>query len=222
MKRILYFVMVLSLVVGITGCNSEPAETNAAPRAAGDPKPAESKPAGLLDVLKPAPKVTVPAGTRLRVALIDGVSTEKSSPGDQFMASLAEPVIVDGKMILDKGTKVRGRVVDVNESGRVKGRASIRLVLTEVMHNGKAVDITTRTFTAVAQGTKKRDAGIIAGGAGIGAAIGAIAGSKKGAGIGAAVGGGAGTGTVLATKGKDLHYPPETRLSFTLAKAVEM
>jgi hypothetical protein len=70
--------------------------------------------------------------------------------------------------------------------------------------------------------TKKRDAAIIGGGAGLGAAIGAIAGGKKGAGIGAAVGGGAGTGTVLATKGKELNYPPETRLSFTLASPLEI
>lgn len=222
MKRILHYIFVLSLVVGLTGCTTEPSETNAAPKAGNEAAPAETKPAGLLDALKPAPKITVPAGTRLRVALIDGISTDKNSPGDQFTASLAEPVIVDGKMVLAKGTKVRGRIVDVNESGRVKGRASIRLVLTEITHNGKGIDITTKPFVAVAESTKKRDAGIIAGGAGVGAAIGAIAGGKKGAGIGAAVGGGAGTGTVLATKGKDLHYPPETRLSFTLANSIQI
>jgi hypothetical protein len=52
--------------------------------------------------------------------------------------------------------------------------------------------------------------------------IGGIAGGGKGAAIGAAVGGGAGTGTVLATKGKDLHYPPETKITFTLMNSVEM
>lgn len=217
MRRILYLVLIAALLTSVVSCSKGESETNAAYA------PASSKPSGILDALKPAPKVTIPAGTRLHVALIDGVSTEKSSPGDQFMASLTEPVVIDGKAVLEKGTKVRGRVVDVNEPGRVKGRASIRLVLNQVVRaNGKTVDITTKPFAAVAQGTKKRDAGIIAGGAGVGAAIGAIAGGKKGAGIGAAVGGGAGTGTVLATRGKDLHYPPETRLSFTLANSVEI
>jgi hypothetical protein len=61
-----------------------------------------------------------------------------------------------------------------------------------------------------------------AGGAGIGAAIGAIGGGKKGAAIGAIAGGGAGTGAVLATKGKELHYGPETRMNFILASAVKM
>ena len=67
-----------------------------------------------------------------------------------------------------------------------------------------------------------RDAAIIGGGAGVGAAIGAIAGGGKGAAIGAAVGGGAGTGTVLATKGKEIHYSPETRIPFTLTTSIEI
>ena len=50
----------------------------------------------------------------------------------------------------------------------------------------------------------------------MGAAIGAIAGGKKGAAVGAAVGGGGGTGVVLATKGKDVEYPAESKIDFTL------
>ena len=130
--------------------------------------------------------------------------------------------VIGGKTVLPKGTKVRGRVVDVNESGRVKGRASIQLKLTDIVRNNGNLAISTKTFSAVAEPTKKRDAAVIGGGAGLGAAIGAIAGGGKGAAIGAAVGGGAGTGTVLATKGKEIHYAPETRLTFTLAQPVEI
>jgi hypothetical protein len=54
------------------------------------------------------------------------------------------------------------------------------------------------------------------------AAIGAIAGGSKGAGIGAIAGDGAGTGAVPATKGKDIRYTPETRLSFILADSVQL
>src|SRR5262245_42361442 len=83
--------------------------------------------AGASSSIRPEKTVTIPAGSRLRVALLDGISTTKSSPGDSFEASLVDPVAVDGKTVLEKGTVLKGRVVDVEESGRVKGRASLRL-----------------------------------------------------------------------------------------------
>jgi hypothetical protein len=167
-------------------------------------------------------KGTIPSGTVLHVSLIDELATDKNADGDHFLTSLAEPVIVDGRTMLPKGTKIRGRVLGVEDSGRVQGSASLQIALTDVMLNNKTMPITTDTFTATAESSKGRDAGLIAGGAGIGAAIGAIAGGKKGAAIGAIAGGGAGTGTVLATKGKEIRYAPETRLTFILANPVEM
>lgn len=214
MKRSLHLILIAALAMSMMACSKEPSTTSGY---------SLRKPTNVLDEVKREPKVTIPAGTKLRVALIDAVSSDKSRSGDQFIASLAEPVVVDGKTVLDKGTKVRGRVIDAKESGRVKGLASIELTLTDIVPaNGKSVSISTKPHTAVAQSTKKRDAAIIGGGAGVGAAIGAIAGGGKGAAIGAAVGGGAGAGTVLATKGKEIHYAPETRLLFTLASPVEI
>jgi len=171
----------------------------------------------------PKPITTIPAGTKLRVSLIDGVNSDRNHAGDRFQASLAEPVVIDGKVVLQKGTRVYGRVVEAKRSGRIKGRASVELKLTEIAPKGRKPEyISTRTYMAVAPGTKKRDAAIIGGGAGVGAAIGAIAGGGAGAAIGAAVGGGAGTGTVLVTRGKEIHYPPETRLQFSLARPLEI
>jgi hypothetical protein len=167
-------------------------------------------------------KLTIPSGTVLQVLLIDGLSTDGNSAGDRFLASLAEPVVVGGSTLLPKGTKVRGRVVDVEGSGRVKGVASIQLALTDIMQGDRTIAITTDTFAATAESTTNRDAAVVAGSAGVGAVIGAIAGGKKGAGIGAVAGGGGGTGVVLATKGKEIRYAPETRLTFTLASSVTM
>lgn len=172
--------------------------------------------------LKPAPKTTLPSGTSLHVVLQQGVGTDASSPGSQFAAVLADPIVIDGKTVLEKGSSVSGRVVDVKKAGRVKGRATLSLALTSVVYDGKTVPIETKTYVGVAKDNKKRDAAIIGGGAGVGAVIGAIAGGGKGAATGAAIGGAGGTGTVLATRGDDLHYPPESRLNFVLSKAVEL
>lgn len=170
----------------------------------------------------PAPKVTLPSGTRLRVVLQQGVGSDVSTPGSSFSAVLAEPVVIDGRTVLEKGSTVAGRIVDVRKAGRVKGRASVSLVLTSVQHDGEAVSIETKTYVGVAKSNQKRDAALIGGAAGVGAAIGAIAGGGKGAATGAAIGGAGGTGTVLATRGDDLHYPSETRLNFVLSKAVDL
>jgi hypothetical protein len=214
MKRILYLVSIAILTGNLIGCNREPSAASA------DSTAASSTTARDRQIAEQ--KIVVPAGTRLRVALTDAVSSDKSRPGDAFLAVLAEPIVIDGKTAFEKGTQVRGLVVDAKESGRVKGRASIQLTLTEIMRSGDTLNISTKQYSAVAESTKKRDAAIIGGGAGLGAAIGALAGGGKGALIGAGIGGGAGTGTVLATKGKEIRYSPETRLTFTLARSVEI
>jgi len=167
-------------------------------------------------------KSVIPSGTLLKVSLTDVIDSNTSSAGDLFWVSLAESVVVDGATLLSKGTRLQGRVINAEGAGKVKGRALVQLELTGIEQGNRIVAISTKTFEATADSTQGRDAGIIAGGAGVGAAIGAIAGGKKGAAIGAATGGGAGTGVVLATKGKEIHYGPETRLDFTLANAVKL
>lgn len=214
MRSNLSLAALLGLALCLTGCTSEDTAE----------KDKKSKEGAVRAAKAPVvPKtVTVPAGTRLAVSLVDSVSTDKSRSGDQFVATLNEPVVIDGKTALERGAEVHGRVVEVDDGGRVKGRAYIRLALTEIVVKGKTIAIDTRLFGAQAAGSKKRDAAIIGGGAGVGAAIGAIAGGGKGAAIGAAIGGGSGTGVVMATKGKQIRYPSETRLTFTLEKPVEV
>jgi len=208
MKRLIG-VTLIALTLGFTACTS----ANTADK---------EEVSGLLEVKPDDPKITVPSGTPLRVVLQQGVGTDASAPGSQFAAVLADPIVVDGKTVLEKGSAVSGRVVDVKKSGRVKGRATLSLALTSVLHEGKYVPIETQTYVGVAKDNKKRDAAMIGGGAGVGALIGAIAGGGKGAATGAAIGGGGGTGAVLATRGDDLHYPPESRLKFVLSKEVEL
>ena len=147
-------------------------------------------------------KVVIPLGTVLKVSLIDALNSDTSAAGERFQASLAEPVVVNGATLLHKGTKVQGRIIGVEDSGRVKGRPSIRLALSDIAQGDRMVPITTEIVTATAESSTTRDAEIVAGGA--------------------ATGGRASAGVVLATKGKEVRYRPETRLNFTLTNSVEM
>jgi hypothetical protein len=236
MNRFLLFLSIAVLAIAPLGCANEPTQeaaattTAAAPNAlAGDskagatigaPKSAEAPAAKPDAPPKPAPPRTyeVPAGTKLTVVLTDSLSTSKNKAGDTFTASLAAPIVVDGVTVADRGATVRGRVIDAEGSGRIKGTANIRLGLTSIVSNNQSYDIVTQPFVAEAEATKGRDAGVIAGGGGVGAAIGAIAGGGKGAAKGAIIGGAAGTAAVLATKGKEVEFGSETKLTFALAK----
>ena len=217
MKPFLSIFFIVAVVFTVSGCSNGSTQE----AAANSVKP--EQPVSDAPKTPSVPAVfEIPAGTSLRVTLIDGVSSRKNKSGEMFLATLAEPVVVDGTTVLEKGVKVQGRVLDAEESGRVKGRAKISLTLMNVMDGEKQHPISTKPFRAEAESTKGRDAGIIGGAAGVGAAIGAIAGGGKGAAEGALIGGAAGTGGVLVTRGKEVEYRPETRLKFTLDKSVSL
>jgi len=169
------------------------------------------------------PTVTIPAGTELRVRTTTRISTKAQRAGNEFTTTLARPLSLDGKEIAPRGAVVRGRIVESNPGGRVKGRAYLQLQLVSLtLHDGKTVPIATGVLRREARPTRKHDGAKILGGAGAGAAIGAIAGGGAGAGIGALAGGAAGTGVVLLTRGAPAVIPAESLLTFRLRAPVRV
>ena len=104
------FVIVISMVMD--GCSTASTADRIGPSSA--------DPANVEAAREPA-KITLPTGTYLKVVLQDAISTEKDSPGDEFNAQLSDPVVVEGQTVLATGSAVHGRIVDVQEPGRVKG-----------------------------------------------------------------------------------------------------
>jgi hypothetical protein len=164
--------------------------------------------------------VTIPRDTAFHVALSQTLASNQSRPGDQFEATITEPLVVNGQTVIPKGTAVTGMVVDARPSGRLKGRADLQLALRSVDVNGKTYDLHTHTSDRTGGAHKKRNLALIGGGAGGGALIGAIAAGGKGALIGGPVGAGAGTAVALVTGRKDIRLPAETRLTFRLTEPV--
>ena len=54
--------------------------------------------------------IKIPAGTVLKLELIDGVSTRTGSVGDEFSAMLKEDKIVNGQIALPAGSIIRGTI----------------------------------------------------------------------------------------------------------------
>jgi hypothetical protein len=164
----------------------------------------------------------IASGTRLEVRLIDPISAADNKTGDTFRATLDQDLEVDGTVAAPRGSMVKGKLVEVKQSGRVEGRAAMSITLTGIDVGKSSYPIQTNTLAFEAEKSMKDDATKIGIGAGIGAVIGAIAGGGKGAAIGAAIGGGAGTATVLVTKGKDVKFGAEERFSFVLRSNLEI
>jgi len=164
--------------------------------------------------------VTVPAGTVVNVRLQNAVSSASASQGQSFDAVLDEPLVVNGKTVAARGAAVSGRVVEAKSSGRLHDSGYLRLTLSSITINGKAVPVETSSLFAKGSNHNKRNAALIGGGAGAGALIGGIAGGGKGALIGGLVGAGAGTGGAYATGKKDVAFGAERRLSFRLTQPV--
>jgi hypothetical protein len=166
---------------------------------------------------------TLAAGTVIRASLQHALTTDSNAPGDPFTAKVVDDVKTKDSVVIPMGSTIKGVVAESRRSGRVKGRAYMALKFTEVvLPNGQSYPIQASGTSRLAPATKKKDAMIIGGGAGIGTAIGAIAGGGKGAAIGAATGGAAGTGAVLATRGKETGFSSGTPLNVKLTQPLKV
>jgi hypothetical protein len=165
--------------------------------------------------------VTLAPGTALAVRLGETVSTEHNYTGDTFRATLTAPIIQDGFIIADKGSKVLGHVANAQSAGHMANAAALSLVLTEInTTDGQRVPVETNIYDRRGSSNAGQDVAKIAGGAALGAMIGGLAGGGKGAAIGAGAGGAAGTGAVLLTHGRGAVVENETQLTFRLASPV--
>jgi hypothetical protein len=158
---------------------------------------------------------TVPAGTRLTVRVGSEISSGTAKAGDRFDATLARPLVVNGKTLARTGAPARGKVTSAKSSGRLHAPGELTLRLTSVQVNGRMVPVATSSYAAKGKGHTKSNATKIGGGAAAGALIGGLVGGGKGAGIGALAGGGAGTGLAVATGKEEAVVPAEAALTFT-------
>ena len=156
------------------------------------------------------------------VRLGETLGSKTSSTGQGFSATLAEPLMVDGKEVAPRGASASGTVVDAQPLGKFKGGARLELRLNSITLNGQQVAVRTSVIDRAIKGKGKRSAVMIGGGAGLGALIGGLAGGGKGAAIGAGAGAAAGTGGAVFTGNKEIVLPAETALSFKLLDAVTL
>lgn len=172
----------------------------------------------------PAPqnKVTVPAGTRILIRMVDSIDTTKQKAGYRFTASLETNLQANNVVVAPRGATVYGRLVSASSAGRMSGSSDLTLELTDIVINGTSYPVLTSEYSVRGSGEGSKTAKKVVGGAGLGALIGGIAGGGKGAGIGALVGAAGGTAIAASKKGEQLSIPSETLLEFRLQQPASL
>lgn len=161
---------------------------------------------------QPKTKVVIPAGTPVLIRTDNTLSTDMGLAGTHFPATLAADVVVDGVVVIPRGTYVQGRVMESVSAGRLGGRARMRIELTDISYNNQFIPIITDVRGSAGE---ENDT---AAKAGTGAAIGGILGGWSGVAKGAAIG----IGISAATRGKQIEIPSGTLMEFRIQQPVGM
>ena len=171
----------------------------------------------------PQPKrVEIPAGTSVRVQMIDGVDSSVNHAGEMFHASLVSPIVVDDQIVVPAGTDTYVKLVNAKSAGHMTGQSTLALELVRMEFQGKSYALASNEYTQTGSSRGKRTAETVGGGAVLGTLLGAVIGGGKGAAIGAATGAGAGGVAEGVTKGQQVRIPSETKLDFSLDQPVEV
>lgn len=170
----------------------------------------------------PPPPLIIPAGKLIIVRLAQPLGSKESQEGQSFSGSVAEPIQVEGQIVVERGAAAHGTVVAAKAMGHFKGGALLQLQLNSVTIKGERHPVETSIWSQTLKGKGKRSAVAIGGGAGVGAALGGIFGGGKGAAIGAVAGAGAGTAGAAYTGNKEIQLPAESAVQFKLKHSIQV
>ena len=69
--------------------------------------------------------VTIPAGTKIPLALKQAISTKNAREGDAVYAETAFPFVMDNRVVVPAGSYIQGKIAHVERAGHGKGRAAV-------------------------------------------------------------------------------------------------
>jgi hypothetical protein len=145
----------------------------------------------------------------MQLTLDETLSTETNKAGDAFTATLSSPIIdLDGDVLIPAGATVRGRVTQVQKSGRVGETAVLNLAFEAISFGERTYPLEASVVSANPERVGRSSTGEQVGKAAAGAAAGAILGRVLGKDTkstikGAVIGAAAGTAIAMGTADVD-------------------
>ncbi len=154
------------------------------------------------------PAVSIPAGTRLVIRMIDTIDSKRHGAGHKFRGQLEGALVVDGVTMAPRGSFMYGTVIAASGSGRAFGKAQLAMEFTDIMIDDQLFPIATAVLAAQTEGQGKKTVGRTARSAVLGGLIGGSSGAKTGAKVG--------VGASILTGGDSIYIPAGTLLETTL------
>ncbi len=164
----------------------------------------------------------IPKGTKLSLSMEVEVNTSVAAKNDTFVARLAENFTRDGVVLLPKGTKFEGTIVETQSAG-IGSRDGKLAVEIDKLWIGNEIrrSVSAKTLTKFKPESRRAlDILSFAGGTLAGAFIGYASGANNGALIGGAVGAGLGGGTLAVRKGRELRVKQGQKFEIELTEDV--
>jgi len=182
--------------------------------------------------------LTIPAGTKVPLALKQAISTKNAHEGDAVYAETTFPVVLENRIVIPAGTYVQGKISHIRRPGRVKGRAEVLMHFTTliypsgytVMLPGSVENIpgSEKTSMKGSEGSVRQDSqtgqkvGTVGSTAATGAVVGGLSAGGKGALIGAGAGGAVGTAIALLTRGNDVRLENGTSVEMVIQRPITL
>jgi hypothetical protein len=70
-------------------------------------------------------RITVPAGTRILIRMIDSIDSSKQKTGNRFTASLETNLQAEDVVVAPRGSTVYGRLAQASSSGKMSGSSQL-------------------------------------------------------------------------------------------------
>ena len=172
---------------------------------------------GLGSVSQTDPIFAAPVGTAITARTIDVIDSTRNKTGQNIAASLAVPIMVNGRILARSGAPVTLTLTDVDQAESLHGKPAVTFRLASIDVGGTSYAVTSTLIRREGQprgAATAKKAGI---GAAVGGALGGIFGrTKKDAAIGAGSGAALGAGSQAFTNAGSIRIPSETLFTFTV------
>jgi hypothetical protein len=233
MRVFLTVLLISGIAFGQTADAPKPAvSADSAPAAQVTPNP----PPGVSD----PNVVTIPAGTKIPLTLVQAISTKNAREGDAVYATTSFPFVADNRVVIPAGSYIQGKISRTSRAGHGHGRAEILMHFTSIIYpNGytvmlggsientpgadnKGVKDSEGTIQQDKETGKKVEDAARSGayGGAIGGIGGGLGGGLGGAQIGAGAGAVAGIAWALLKRGADVKLEVGTSIEMEIQRAI--